>query len=166
MKKLFTTLALATVVSLSTFAADGGKKTDDASNVSYTVLNQFSSDFRGAKNVVWTVNANCQKAEFIVDDVKMTAFYKLTGEYMGVTQNVNYKSLPSAAKQEIETKYKGYQVAEVIKYQVNVTADYFDRLLTSSTESTVYFVDLKSQSEEMIVKVSTQGDVNFFKQVK
>jgi hypothetical protein len=160
MKKIFLTTAIAALFTANVFAFNGGKKAEDegSANVSYSVVNKFKADFSEAKNVSWTITSNTQKATFTIDDVKMTAFYNLRGEYLGVTQYVDYKTIPSKAKKEIAAKYKDYAVSEVIKLETN-GAD-------SSLDSTVYFVDVKKGSEEVLLRVTPAANVYFFQQVK
>jgi uncharacterized protein YdeI (BOF family) len=96
MKKIFLTIATAALFSVTVFAADGGKKANDnTATASYYVQQEFAADFSGAQNVVWTVNKNVQKAEFVVDGVKKTAFYNLSGDYLGLTQTVSYQAIPA-----------------------------------------------------------------------
>ena len=159
MKKIFVTLAtIGLLATTSVYAADGGKKTERAVSVSYTVEAQFESAFSDAKDVTWSVTPNVQKAAFTLNDVKMTAFYSLQGEYMGTTQNVDYSTINPKAKAEIADKYKGYSVSEVIKLQTNASEADFDE--------TVYFVDLKNQTGEILLRVTPNAGVYFFKTVK
>jgi len=158
MKKIFITTAIVALLGTSVFAADGGKKAEKTVSVSYAVQNEFDADFSDAKNVTWTVTSNCQKASFILNDVKMTAFYNLQGEYLGVTQDVAYSTLSERAKKEITNKYKDYAVTDVIKYETSESV--------SNSDQTVYFVDLKNSASELLVRVTPSADVYFFKQVK
>jgi hypothetical protein len=159
MKKLFITAAIATMFSASVFAADGTKKTSTSVNVSYTVLNQFNTDFVDAKNVVWSVNRNFQKAEFIVDNIKMTAFYNLQGDFVALTQDLDAKAIPAKTQKEIAEKYKGYVVNEVILLQNNTS-------INQDADETDYFVDLKSDTKEVLVRITPQAHVEFYKQIK
>jgi len=158
MKKLFITAAIATLFSASVFA-DGTKKSKTDVNVSYTVLNQFNADFADAANVIWTVNGNFQKADFISNDVKKTAFYNLKGEFVALTQDVDAKAVPAAAQKEINEKYKGYSVNEVIVVQNNTD-------LNPDADETAYFVDLKSDVKEVLVKITPEAHIQFYKEVK
>jgi len=158
MKKLFITAAIATLFSASVFA-DGTKKSNTAVNVSYTVLNQFSADFADAKNVVWTVNKNFQKADFINEGVKMTAFYNLQGDFVSLTTDVDAKAIPAKAQKEIDEKYKGYVVNEVIVLQNNTA-------LNSDIDEIAYFVDLKNDTKEVLVRITPQAHIEFYKEVK
>jgi len=152
MKKLILIPAIIGILGTSVYAADGGKKDEIRNEVSYTVQNQFNSDFNDAKNIVWTVTANVQKVDFLIGNVKKTAFYNLQGEYLGLTQYVDYKEVSAKAKNEIEENYSGYLVNQVIKLQTD--------------DAVTYFVDLKNQADEILVRVGPTSNVYFFQQVK
>lgn len=168
MKKLLLAATFAATFSLSAIAADSGKKyDDDVKNVSYQVLNQFSSDFADAENVSWTITPTSQKADFFVDGVKKTAFYNLLGTYLGLTQEVAYKAIPAPAKKTIAADYKDYTVGQVIKFESadgNSTAT--NAFAVDQPEALDYFVDLKKAGSEILVRVSAQGSIYFFKQIK
>lgn len=170
MKKIFITAILFSSLSLGAFAADGGKKDNsNAEAISYTVLNQFAYDFKDATDISWKVDGNCQKAEFVLEGKKLTAFYSLTGEYMGVTRAVAFKNVPAAAQKEIGSQYTGYQIGEVIELQPKATSQSALNTYASPSfndDSKVYFVDLKNEKEEILVRVTTNADVYFFKQIK
>ncbi|MDB5115066.1 MAG: hypothetical protein JWQ79_558 [Mucilaginibacter sp.] len=158
MKKLFITAAIATMFSVTAFA-DGGKKAATTASsekyVTYTALNQFKSDFRSADNVLWTVTANCQKVSFTDNNIDYTAFYSLSGDYLGVTENVDYKTLTAVVKTKIAESYKGYTVKSVIKFTTQ-----------STDEPVVYFVDVATATSDVVLKVTPFDTVSFFKQVK
>ena len=158
MKKLFITAAIATMFSASVFA-DGTKKSNTPVNVSYTVLNQFNADFADAKNVVWTVNKNFQKADFVSEGVKMTAFYNLLGQFVALTQSIDAKAIPAKTQQEIAEKYKGYAVKDVIVLQNNTETN-------PDADETAYFVDLKNDTKEVLVKINADAHIEFYKEVK
>jgi hypothetical protein len=170
MKKVYITALLIGSLSISSvFAADGGKK-DKAkaeSSVSYTVLNQFAYEFKDAKTVVWTVDGNCQKALFTLEGKTMTAFYSLAGEYLGVTHAIAFEKIPADAQKEITIKYKTYTVGDVIEFQPAATNSASLYSFSSyANEEKVYFVDLKSDKEEFLLKVTPDASVYFFKQIK
>lgn len=160
MKKIFITTASAILFSLSVFAADGGKKvTVTTDGVSYLVQQEFAADFANAKNVTWTVTKNVQKADFIEDGAKKTAFYNMAGDFLGTTQTVDSRAIPAKAKQQIADKYKGYTTGEVIVFQTSQTVN-------EDIDATAYFVDLKSSDHEVLVRITPNGNTEFFKQVK
>ena len=159
MKKIFLTIVTAALFSVTAFAADGGKKADNTANVSYSVQQSFNADFATATNVSWSVNKNCQKVDFIIDGAKKTAFYSLDGSFLGVTQYTTYDAIPAKSKKLIADDYKGYTAASVIVYQANES-------IASDIDPTSYFVDLKSTDHEVLVRVTSTGNLEFFKQVK
>jgi len=158
MKKFFITAAVATLFSASVFA-DGNKKTATKIEVSYSVVNEFNTNFADAKNVTWTVNKDFQKANFILNGVKTTAFYNHQGEFVAVTMNVDAKAIPAKASAEIADKYKGYAVQGVIIVQNNTE-------LNPDADETAYFVDLKNDSKEILVKITPSLHTEFYTQVQ
>jgi hypothetical protein len=159
MKKIFLTIATAALLSVNVFAADGGKKSAETANISYAVQQEFSTDFADAKDVTWTITKNVQKADFTVDGVKKTAFYNLSGEFLGTTQVVGYNAIPAKSKQLIATAYPDYVAKNVIVYQTNTAVN-------EDIDPTSYFVDLKDGVHEILVRVTGEGKLEFFKQVK
>ncbi|HVS91634.1 MAG TPA: hypothetical protein VHE59_06360 [Mucilaginibacter sp.] len=158
MKRLFITAAIATLFSTSVFA-DGSKKAANTVNISTSVASQFNANFIDAKNVTWTVDRNFQKADFIMNGVKTTAFYNLQGEFVALTENVDATAIPAKTKQEIADKYKGYNVNDVIVVQNNTD-------LNPDADETAYFVDLKNGSKEVLVKITPELHVELFKTIK
>ena len=160
MKKVILTIATAALFSVTVFAADGGKKGNEASaNVSYSVVQEFNADFADAQFITWTVNKSCQKADFVENGVHRTAFYNLAGDFLGVTQVVGYNVIPAKSQKLIAEEYKGYIPANVIVYQAN-------EAVNSDIDPTSYFVDLKNNAHEVLVRVTSSGSLDFFKQVK
>lgn len=159
MKKIFVTLAIAaSLFTTNIYAATSAIKTDDGTeNVTYAAISKFNSDYARAENVSWKVSTTFQKVTFTLDDVKMSAFYNLRGELIGVTQNVQFKALPEKARKEIAAKYEGYFAKEVIQLE---TGD------DNSFDSTVYFVDLSKDDKEVLVRVTPAAGVYFFKTIK
>ena len=158
MKKIFLTVATVGVLATGAFAKiDGGKKAEPVT-VSFSVQNEFDEEFSNASNVVWSITPNCQKATFVEDGTRKTAFYSLQGEYLGVTQVVAYSAVAGSAQKEIAAKYPGYSVGDVIKLTTNDATSGFDQ--------TVYFVDVKNDSKEVLLRVTPSANVYFFKQVK
>jgi hypothetical protein len=161
MKKIFLTFATAALFSVTAFAAGGGKKGTETTTAtaSYVVTQAFSADFNGAQNVVWTIDKNCQRADFTIDGAKKTAFYNLAGDFLGTTQTIGYNAIPAKSQKLIADNYKGYIAAGVIVYQANTA-------INDTIDPTSYFVDLKSENHEVLIRVTQSGDTEFFSQVK
>jgi hypothetical protein len=156
MKKLFITTAIAAMFSASVFA-DGTKKATTV-NVSYTVVNEFSASFAEARDITWTVNRNFQKADFTMNGVKTTAFYNLQGAFVALTESVTAKAIPAKAQKEIAEQYKGYTATEMIVVQNNTE-------LNPDADETGYFVALKNNEKEILVKITPELHVEFYKAV-
>ncbi len=158
MKKLFITAAIATMFSFTALADDGGKKNTNAAGVSQTALTHFATDFNTVTDVTWAVTANSQKATFLQDGVVTTAFYDLSGQFIGTTNKVDYAIIPFDDKETIAKKYAGYEVAEVIRFNY-AGGD-------SSLNTIIYFIDLKKDGSEVVLKTSPGESLSFYKKVK
>ncbi len=158
MKKLLLSAVLVTVVSLTALADDGGKKNTNTAGVSQAALTHFATDFNTVTAVTWSVTANSQKATFLQDGVVTTAFYDLSGQFIGTTNKIDYATLTTDQKESIAKKYAGYVVAEVIRFNY-AGAD-------SDVNPIVYFIDLKKDGSEVILKTAPNEGVSFYKKVK
>lgn len=168
MKKLILSVAMLATITFSAVAADDKTTNDDSKNVSNFVINQFNSDFVKAKNVVWTISQNTQKADFVVDGVAKTAFYNLNGTYLGLTEEVSYKVIADEAKTEIAQSYEGYTVGKVIKFTSaeSETPNFMNSQITQTDGTVNYFVSLKKATAEILVQVSEAGGISFFQKLK
>ena len=158
MKKLFITAAIATMFSFTALADDGGKKNKTEAGVSTTALTHFATDFYTVTDVTWSVTANCQKATFLQDGVTTTAFYDLSGQFIGTTNKMEYATLTTDQKETVAKKYAGYDVVEVIRFNyAGASAD---------VNPIVYFIDLKKGDSEVILKTGPNEGLSFYKKVK
>ncbi|PSR55391.1 hypothetical protein AHMF7605_18710 [Adhaeribacter arboris] len=150
MKKVIYTALLVTGLSVSTYAADDYRYSKEA-RVTSNAQAQFNDLYAKATNVNWEVTEKFQKAFFILDGVTMTAFYNLNGEHIATTQPGKVEQLSETALARIAKAYKGYEIGKVIEY---------------NNTSTVYFVELKKGEREVLVRVTPDNSVYFFKQIK
>ena len=157
MKKLFITAAIATMFSASVFA-DGTRKVHTVT-VSYTVVNKFTADFPAAKDITWTVDNNYQRADFVLEGVQTSAFYDRSGEFVAITEDITAKAVPSATLKEINEQYNGYTVDHVIVLQNNIE-------LNPEAEPTIYFADIKNGEKEALVRITADGHIELYKEVK
>ena len=136
MKKLFISALLAITVAASSFAAEGN-------NVSYTVRNNFSSQFKKASDVQWTSGENYTKATFILDNVRTEALYSAEGEFIGTNQAVTLEELPVSAKRAFAKKYDGYTVKEAIRFE--------------GSQESAYYISAENEKGSVILKVEDSG---------
>ncbi len=132
------------------------KKVEDV-KISSTAKKQFESEFKNAQNVSWTVKGAYQKASFSIENKRTTAFYDLSGEFMGATQFVNYEDLPIDARKQVETSYKGYVVNDVVQV--------VSRPLDSDLNDVgTYWIGLVNDKKEVYLKIASAIDVQIVKQ--
>ncbi|WP_460693557.1 hypothetical protein [Mucilaginibacter puniceus] len=158
MKKLFITAAIATMFSFTALADDGGKKNTNAAGVSQTALTHFATDFYTVTDVTWSVSANSQKATFLQDGVVTTAFYDLSGEFIGTTNKIEYATLTTDQKEAVAKKYAGYDVVEVIRFNYAGASN--------DVNPIVYFIDLKKGDSEVVLKTAPNEGLSFYKKIK
>ncbi|MXV16205.1 hypothetical protein [Hufsiella ginkgonis] len=155
-KLLIATLFLA--MTASTYAATDVKADDDSKSISYTVLNQFAAEFSDATNVVWTLTTQFQKASFVSNGDKISAYYSPLGDYLGATKFVSIDVVPAKAKAEIAKKYEGYTVS----YAIQVISRPYVANATDDTGS--YWVDITDGKKELYLKVTPFGGIELIKE--
>ncbi|PRY55268.1 hypothetical protein B0I27_101237 [Arcticibacter pallidicorallinus] len=161
MKKILLA-CLITVLSATGFAADKNDKKD--AEVSYFAENNFLNKYYGAENVKWTVTSNFQKAVFTLEGKTMSAFFDRNGEYIATTQYVAAEKIPAVGKKRLAKLYGDYKVNEVVRYDYDGQADAHMQLLTGKRfYNTSYFVNLKNEKENVLVKVTPDGDVSYIR---
>lgn len=139
MKKLFISALLAVTVAVSSFAAEGN-------NVSHTVQNAFSSQFKHASDVRWTAGETYTKATFILNNVSTEALYTVEGEFIGTNRAITLEELPVNAKRGFAKKYAGYTVKEAIRFE--------------GTEEGAYFISAENEKGSVILKVEDNGSIS------
>ena len=139
MKKLFISALLAITVAVSSFAAEGN-------NVSYTVRNNFSSQFKKASDVQWTSGENYTKATFVLDNVRTEALYSAEGEFIGTKQAITLEELPVNAKRAFAKKYEGYTVKEAIRFE--------------GSQESAYYISAENEKGSVILKVEDSGSIS------
>ncbi|HCN82660.1 MAG TPA: hypothetical protein DIT07_03440 [Sphingobacteriaceae bacterium] len=157
MKKLVV-LSLFTAFALGVYAKDTTDKLEDVTGVSYVTKKQFESDFKDAKDVAWSVSDLTQKASFILNDHKMSAFYDLQGKYLGATKQVEFNDMPFKTIREVSEAYKGYSPVSVIQIA--------DRpQFSEADDAGAYVVRMTNSEKTIYLKVSTTGYVSLYKKI-
>ena len=160
MKKILLLACLISVLSVKSFADD--KKDGKDAEVSYFAENNFLSKYYAAENVRWTVTSNFQKAVFTLEGKTMAAFFDRNGEYIATTQYVEASKIPAVGKKRLGKLYGDYKVSEVVRYDFDGDSDAHLQMLTGKRfYNTVYFVSVESAKENVLVKVTPDGDVSY-----
>jgi hypothetical protein len=148
MKKSLFTALLMMVLSVAAFAKNDKEKEKERRSASHSY---FAHELVGAENVTWTKTGKFQKASFIKDGARMTAFYNWQNELIATTQIVEVTKLPAKAIQNLVKYFPGNKMGEIVRYKNN---------------ETVYFVNLTNEKEDFIVKVDGGSNVSYFKRLK
>jgi len=140
MKKIIFMLA----ITISSFAAFAGEE-----KVNSKVLNAFSREFAGAKDVKWTTNKTFYKASFVFNDQYVYAFYQFDGELMAMTRNISSLGLPVKLQTGLKKNYEGYWISELFE--------------VSNSEGTKYYITMEKADSKIVLKSSGDGSWNVFK---
>jgi hypothetical protein len=142
MKKIMLTLAIA----LSSLASFAGEE-----NVSSTVLNAFSKEFDGAKEVQWTNGKDCFKASFVFNSQHVIAFYNLDGELMGLTRNISSLDLPISLQTSLKKDYSGYWISDLFE--------------VSNADGTNYYITMEKADGKVVLKSGIGSKWSVYKKV-
>jgi hypothetical protein len=140
---------------------------DSAKAANQIIRSQFTTDFPDAKNVHFARVKNLNKMSFTHDKEKISAYYDDRGQLVGAIHEKSFVDLPGNAQKEIQHKYPDYSVADVVKFDDNEFDDPEGILYgRSADDAQNYFVELKNDTKEIIVKVDLYGEVNYLTTVK
>ena len=136
-------------------------------NVSYFTRNSFERDFPAAKNVQFVKANNFDEVFFTADNNNLIAYYDNENKLVGTTQRLAFSDLPANVQKEIHKKYAGYDVEAVVRFvddEINET----DMILygTPFDDEDNYFVELKNNNKDLVIKVNSADYVTFFKDIK
>jgi len=134
--------------------------------VSSKSMDQFDTDFGKVQNVVWKRSANFDEVTFTKDERKLTAFYDSDSKLVGTTEAKTFADVPANGQKEIKTKFREYSVGQVVLFDDNEAND-TDMVLYGSQfdDADKYFVELTKGASKIVVEVSTNGAVSFFKKL-
>lgn len=141
------------------------RKRLEGTNVSSKVIENFNDDFGSNTDVVWERGDFYDVAKFTEDGNSKKAYYDFDSHLIGVTWFVTFADLPKRAQEEINEKYKEYEIGEVLYYDDNepIDVDFFIFGSQFKHEDN-YFVDLKNEAKHFILRVDSEGGVHFFKE--
>lgn len=124
----------------------------------------FAKDFKGISNAQWRRDETFDVATFTLKGVKTEAFYDSDANLVGTIAPSTFASLPLRGQQLIKSQYKGYTVGKVYFYDDNEAND-TDMMFygTQFDDADNYFVELWNGPKHIVVEVSTDGMVVFFK---
>ncbi len=135
-------------------------------DVSTLSIDKFNTDFGTLPNVEWTRSPYFDEARFIEKGKPTTAYFNSDGKLVGTTQNITAAKIPADGLKQIKRMYKNYMIDHVVYFKDNHVDD--SNMLLYGTEyshANNYFVELSKGSDKIIVQVTPNGTVYFFKQL-
>ncbi|MCF6406974.1 hypothetical protein L3C95_29005 [Chitinophaga filiformis] len=178
MKKIFFAAGVLLMSVNITFAhtQGEGKKTkaerkeirrENNADVSIFTKNQFYQDFPTATNIRYEKTNYFEEVSFTMDQKDMRAYYDIHSNLVGTTETKTLADLPENAQRTLQKKYGDYKVERAFLYDDN-EANETDMTLFDMAfdDADNYFVELRKNSEVLIVKVDMAGNVSFFKSIK
>ena len=142
MKKLLLAVLVVAGLGSSAFATD-------VNRVSSKAQNSFTEKFGNAQNVKWTAKESYNKVTFTLADEQVEAFFATDGDLIGLSRQVEFKTLPLAAIQKIKKEYAGFSVKETIEFEQN--------------DEKSFYVSLVNADKKQILEVSLYGNVSVFR---
>ncbi len=138
------------------------KRIGNLDDVGVLTKSQFANDFPDATNVHFESTKDFDKISFVQGAKEFTAYYDYQSQLVGTTEKKSFADLPSNAQYEILRKYAGYAIADVVEFNDN-QSDNSEMILYGNSyhDGDNYFVELKSNSKAILVKVDLSGRVDF-----
>jgi hypothetical protein len=130
--------------------------------ISGLTKSQFASDFPDATNVHFESTKDFDEISFLQGTKEITAYYNSQSQLEGTTEKKAFNDLPSNAQHKILEKYPGYAIADVVEFNDN-QSNSTEMILygTRYDDGDNYFVELKTNSKAILVKVDLSGGVDF-----
>ncbi len=140
---------------------------DNRNEVSDFSKDAFKADFGNVTNVTWERQPLYDVASFTKNGKRYQAFYDNTSTLVGTMTSKKYADLPKKAQNEIKKQYKGFSVDKVIFYKDNEANDYNIELYgVQYNNNDNYFVELSRKKENVVLEVSPQGTVSFYRDLE
>ena len=109
---------------------------------------KFQNTNYPAESIMWASAPGIKKATLTKNGITQTTFYNWQNELVATTQIIDITGLPPAAIQNLIKYFPGYQMGEITQY--------------TGTE-VFYFVNLKNEQEDFLVKISPDAQVSYLK---
>ena len=138
----------------------------EGKQVSSVAKDNFIVDFGKMDNVKWFRSPQFDEATFKKDGKTTTAYYDYDSHLVGTTTNKKFSDLPESAQKEIKKRYKDYVTGAVIKFDDNEAND--TNMLfygIQFDDADHYFVTVAKDGKEIILMVSMNGEVSYFKEL-
>jgi hypothetical protein len=139
----------------------------EGSNVSPLAMANFRTEFGNIPDVTWERQDFMDVATFTKNGEVVKAYFGYDGQLVGTVIHKKFEDLPAKAQKSITDKYKDYTIGDVIYFTDNNQIPDEMVLYGLPFESAdAYFVELKKADKKIVLKVTPEGQVAFFKELK
>ncbi|RYE14114.1 MAG: lipoyl(octanoyl) transferase [Rickettsiales bacterium] len=115
---------LATLISLFSLVSTTSHASDEV-NVSSAVISSFQASFKNASEVTWKVTGNYFKANFVLNEQYVSAFYGETGNLVAVTRNISSFQLPITLQTKLKDAYSNYWISDLFELSDDNGTSYY-----------------------------------------
>lgn len=139
----------------------------DGSEIPGITKSRFFENFGDVPGVHWERQDYFDVATFTKDGQAMKAYFDTESQLVGTVNQETVNEIPYKAKLHIQKEYPDYTLGDVILYTDNQEQESNIYLFGSEMESANnYFVELTNGNKRIVLKVSPEGEVYFFKELK
>jgi hypothetical protein len=164
MKKILLAAGALLIPAMAIFAQDNRGYANQADP---SLTSQFAADFPDAKDVHFEQVRGLTEVAFSQDREEKIAYYRDGDQLVGTIRKGSFSGLPGNAQKEIQQKYPGYTIVNVVKFDDNeseLTEMIQDGISMDDADN--YFVELKNDSKAIVVKVDLSGGVDYLTAMK
>jgi hypothetical protein len=142
MKKIIVILAI--VFSFTnTYAND--------TRITPVVLESFKTSFKDATDVNWTIAENFYKAQFLLNDQYVAAYYDAEGHMIALTRNISSTLLPITLQVSLKNNYNEGWISDLFE----ITND----------QGTYYFATVENGESRTILKSGLDSTWTVYKKI-
>ncbi|MFL9485361.1 hypothetical protein ACI6Q2_21445 [Chitinophagaceae bacterium LWZ2-11] len=113
----------------------------------------FKANYPKATNISYKMVGTLTEVNFTLNGQDLQAFYNEDGSLVATSKRIKLADLPLRAQAEIQSKYKDFDVREIIE-------------MDQEEEGVSFYASLENDTKKLILNVTTQGNVNVFKRTK
>jgi hypothetical protein len=100
----------------------------DAPAVSKNVISSFYKQFSNAREVKWEHKSNFEKAQFVLNDMVLFAYFNNSGELIAVTRFISPSQLPLALLTSLKSDHSGYWISDLFEIHTDAGTSYYATL--------------------------------------
>lgn len=139
------------VAAITLVSAFGFSYANDNPNISKTVQQAFSQDFKSATNVQWVRTKAFDKATFSLNSQVLFAYYDPNGFLLAVSRNITSENLPVGLQAEIKSHYAAYWISDLFE--------------NAHHHETTYYITLENADRKLVLKSEDTGHWSVYQQL-